>query len=259
MAAPGPSCDGGSGCTRSNRRAVRASGQLRGLPRPGPARVRPLLPVRPARPARPGHARRRRGAHLLRGEGNRVRRRPVALQVLAVAGPRRAGLAAGPAAHLPARPRPLRVAARGHARSRPPGRGADRLRPPGTAPAARNGRPLPANASDRAGHQAGRAGPRPQLGPVYFRTDRAGSQRATPRRLLGIGRQRPVRGRRAQARGRPPRGGRGPRPPRGSGRPAERPAGRPARPAAVTTRTDAPYTGRTVPDPRGRSGSKLER
>ena len=50
-----------------------------------------------------------------------------------------------------------------------------------------------------------------------------------PRRLLGIGRQRPVRGRRPQARGRPPRRGRGPRPPRGPGRPAERPAGRPAR------------------------------
>ena len=64
-------------------RTGRPPGHLRGLPRPGAARVRPLLPVRPARPARPGPARRRRGAHLLRGEGHRVRRRPVALQVLA--------------------------------------------------------------------------------------------------------------------------------------------------------------------------------
>ena len=123
-------------------RTGRPPGHLRGLPRPGPDRLRPLLPVRPARPARPGPARRRRGADLLRGQGHRVRRQPVALQVLALAGPRGADLAAGPAAHLPARPRPLRVAARGHARPRPPGRGADRLRPPGTAPAARHWPPL---------------------------------------------------------------------------------------------------------------------
>ena len=60
----------------------------RGPARPGYARC---YQCAPARPARPGPARRRRGAHLLRGEGHRVRRRPVALQVLAVAGPARRG------------------------------------------------------------------------------------------------------------------------------------------------------------------------
>ena len=117
-------------------RTGRPPGHLRGLPRSGPDRVHPLLPVRPARPARSGAARRRRRARLLRDQGHRRGRQPVALQVQALAGPRGAYRAAGPAAHLPARPRPLRVAVCGYARPRPPGRGADRLRAAGTAPAA---------------------------------------------------------------------------------------------------------------------------
>src|SRR6202022_4468927 len=68
---------------------------LRAVPRPGAARVRPLLSVRTARPAGPGPARRRRGAHLLCGQGHRVRGRPMALQVLAGAERGRADVDAG--------------------------------------------------------------------------------------------------------------------------------------------------------------------
>ena len=109
------------------------TGRLRGLPRSRAPRVRPLLPVRPARPARPGPARRRRGAHLLRGEGLRVRRRSWRYKSWRPPDPAaRTCLLALLLTFLHDHGRC--VAARGHARPRPSGRRADRLRPPGTDP-----------------------------------------------------------------------------------------------------------------------------
>src|SRR5580704_14464980 len=55
--------------------------RLRGVPRPGTPRLRPLLSVRPPRPARTRPAGRRRSPDLLRDQGHPLRRPPMALQV----------------------------------------------------------------------------------------------------------------------------------------------------------------------------------
>ena len=210
-------------------RAAGTGRRLRGMPRPGRSRVHPLLPVRAARGARSRPARRRRGAHLLCGEGHGVRRRPVALQGRRGFGDRsrcRADVPAGPAARLPARPRRVRVAAGRHDRARLPGRGADRLRPARAASPARAGRPVPAAPAGQAGHQAGASGPLPRPEPLLYRTGPAASQRPPPRGFLGFRLQRPVRGGRAETRGGGTGRGDRARPSPRPGRQVRRPAGR---------------------------------
>src|SRR5580704_2179552 len=135
---------------------------LRGVPRPGTPRLRPLLSVPPPRPARTRPPGRRGSPDLLRDQGHPIRRPPMALQVGASAlfiapavrltpavrpgarpalDARRApgarlgpGVGPGAAAGLPDRSRPLRVAARRHAAARPSRRGPDRRRAPGPHP-----------------------------------------------------------------------------------------------------------------------------
>ena len=85
--------------------------------------------------------------------------------------------------------------------------------------------------------------------PNRFSAERtaAGSQCAAARGHLGIGRQRPVRRRRAQAGGCPPRGGRGARPSRRPGGPSWAARWPPGSPRPPTTRPTVPYTPKPEP------------